>query len=335
MLTERRARILQSLIQEYISTAMPVSSEAVLKSSGLKVSSATVRNEMAQLEEEGYIVQPHTSAGRVPSTKGYRYYVEILLRERQLSLEEQRLILHQFYQTGREIEEWTHLAAAILSRMLQNVAVVTLPQMVEPKLRQLKLISLNESMALLVLVFDDARFRQRTVVFETPILQEQLNSISQRLSDVFEGLTSSEIGDTEEPLSPIEQRVIELVMELMGEGEVGEPYFDGVSHVLSQPEFSKSDRASLLMELLEKRTLLSDILAQAPGDEKLRVIIGEEASESALQGLSVVLSRYGNPQQASGVIGVLGPIRMPYERVFPAIRFLSGTMSERLDDSYR
>jgi len=125
------------------------------------------------------------------------------------------------------------------------------------------------------------------------------------------------------------------VMELMGEGEVGEPYFDGVSHVLSQPEFSMTDRASLLMELLEKRTLLSDILAQAPGDEKLRVIIGEEASESALQGLSVVLSRYGNPQQASGVIGVLGPIRMPYERVFPAIRFLSGTMSERLDDSYR
>jgi heat-inducible transcriptional repressor len=337
MLTERRGRILQSLIQEYISTAMPVSSEAIARKCGLRVSSATVRNEMAQLEEEGYIVQPHTSAGRIPTPKGYHYYIEILLEERELPQQEQRLILHQFYQTGKEVEEWVQLAAAILAQMLHNVAVITPPQLVEPRLKLVELISLRELLALLLLLFDDASFRQRRVSFDSSVSQEDLNAISRRLTDVYRGLTVAEIRDKGDVLSPTEELVAKALLEVMdeagGEG-VGEPHFDGLSHILSQPEFTKGERALVLIELLEKRSLLSSILSQAPGDERLRVIIGEEATQPALQGFSVVLSRYGLPKRASGVIGVLGPTRMPYERVFPAVRFLSDTMSELLHEAY-
>jgi heat-inducible transcriptional repressor len=338
MLTERRSRILQSLIQEYISTATPVSSEIIARNCGLKVSSATVRNEMALLEEEGYIVQPHTSAGRIPTAKGYRYYVEILLEERDLPQDEQRLILHQFYQTGNEVKEWVQLAAAILSRMLHNVAVVTPPRLVEPRLKLVELVSLKEFLALLLLVFEDASFRQRKVSFDADTSQEDLNIISRRLTGDYAGLSYPEIKAREDALSLTEGMVAKAVLEVMqevSEGVVGEPYYDGLSQILSQPEFNKNERTLLLMELLEKRSYLSSILSQAPGDEKLRVIIGGENPESALRGFSVVLSRYGLPMKAGGVIGIVGPTRMPYDRAFSAVRFLSGTMSELLNEADR
>ncbi|MFA4835802.1 MAG: heat-inducible transcriptional repressor HrcA [Dehalococcoidia bacterium] len=338
MLTERRGRILHRLIQEYVSTAVPVSSEIIARSSGLKVSSATVRNEMAQLEEEGYIVQPHTSAGRIPSAKGYRYYVELLIEERELSPEDQRLILHQFYQAGKDVEEWIQLAAAILSRMLRNVAVVTLPRLVEPRLKLVELISLKELLALLLLVFEDASFRERKVSFEAVMSQEDLNVLSRRFTDTYAGLTCAEIKAMQNELSLSGGLVVKTLLEMMDEGSkwgAGETHFDGLSQILSQPEFISSERTQLLMELLEERRFLTSILSQAPGDEKLRVIIGEETPQSALRGFSVVLGRYGLPRKASGVIGVVGPTRMPYERAVSAVRFLSATMSERLNEAYK
>ncbi|MDD5093843.1 MAG: heat-inducible transcriptional repressor HrcA [Dehalococcoidia bacterium] len=338
MLTERRGRILQSLIQEYISSAVPVSSEIIARKCGLRVSSATVRNELVRLEEEGYIVQPHTSAGRIPTAKGYRYYVEVLLEERELPQQEQRQILHQFYQTGKEVEEWIQLAAAILARMVNSVAIVTPPQLMEPRLKLVEMVSLREFLALLLLVFDDASFRQRKVSFDTSMTQEDLNVISRRLTGSCGGLTRAEIRTKEEELSLTDAWATQALLGLMDEvsqSGAGEPHFDGVSHILSQPEFTKSERAQLLMELLEGRSLLNSILRQAPGDERLRVIIGGEGPETALRGFSVVLSRYGLPRQASGVIGVVGPTRMPYDRAFSALRFLSGTMSELLHEEYR
>lgn len=336
MLTDRRSRILQSLIQEYTSTAVPVSSETVARNCGLRVSSATVRNEMAQLEEEGYIVQPHTSAGRVPTAKGYRYYVEILLEEHELPLDDQRTILHQFSQTGKEIDDWIQLTASILSRMLRSVAIVTLPRLDEPRLKLVELVSLREFLALLLVVFEDASFRQRKVSFDVSMSQESLNAIARRLTDAYRGLTGAEIRAREDVLSLPDLNVVQTLTNTMEEGAaetVGKPYFNGVSQILSQPEFSRTEKAQLLMQLLEGKSALSAILAQAPRDEKLRVIIGEETSEPALQGFSVVLGRYGLVKGASGVVGVMGPTRMPYERAVPAVRFLSITMGDLLHES--
>ncbi len=336
MLTDRRSRILQSLIQEYVATAVPVSSESVARNCGLRVSSATVRNEMAQLEEEGYIVQPHTSAGRVPSAKGYRYYVEILLEEHELSQDDQRTILHQFSQTGKEIDEWIQLTASILSRMLRTVAIVTSPRLDEPRVKLVELVSLRDFLALLLVVFEDASFRQRKVSFDAFMSQESLNTLARRFTDAYRGLTGAEIRSRKEVLSLSEESVVRTLTEAMDEGNmgvVGKPYFNGLSQILSQPEFSRTEKTQLLMQLLEGKTFLSSVLAQAPRDEKLRVIIGEETNESALQGFSVVLGRYGLVRGASGVIGVVGPTRMPYERAVPAVRFLSVTMGELLHDS--
>ena len=337
MLTERRGNILRSLIQEYISTAMPVASGSIAGNYEAKVSSATVRNEMVQLEKEGYIVQPHTSAGRIPLAKGYRYYVEMLLEDQTLTSDEQRLIRHQFYQINKEIDDLVRLSATILSRMLHNVAIVTSPQVTAPRVRMINLLSLKEFSALLTVVFQDAGFKQQTVSLDGSFSQEELNNISAKITDYYEGLTAAEIRNKKCDLSSTEEQLVKALLEIVGgaaEQVIEGPYYDGLSQIIEQPEFATSERTRILMELLEERALLSSILALAPRDERLRIIIGSENPESALHDFSIVLSRYGLPEQGSGIVGVVGPTRMAYGRTLPAVRYLSEVMSELLYELY-
>ena len=154
---------------------------------------------------------------------------------------------------------------------------------------------------------------------------------------MYEGFTGIEIRDQQDELSASEAQVVKVLLDIIeaeGERVIEDPHYDGISHIMHQPEFIKSERARLLMELLEERALLSSILTQAPDDERLRVIIGDENPESALHDFSIVLSRYGVPDQASGVVGVVGPTRMAYGRTLPAVRFLSEIMSELLYEMY-
>ncbi len=337
MLTERRAAILKCLIQVYTATAMPVSSKAITQQSRLGFSSATIRHELACLEEEGYIVQPHISAGRIPTAKGYRYYVEALLEEQNLTLQEQRLIRHQFYQVSKGIDEWIHLSATILSRMLNNVAIVTSPQVTSPRVKTINLLSLKEFSALLTVVFQDAGFKQQTVSLDESLSQEDLNIIAAKFTDYYEGLTDNEIRKRKDDLSLIEEHLVKALLEILnlsGERTIEAPYYDGFSYIMGQPEFATSERARVLMELLEERALLSSILAQAPDDERLRVIIGSENPESTLHDFSIVLSRYGMPEQGRGIVGIMGPTRMAYGRTLPAVRYLSEVMSELLYEMY-
>src|SRR6478672_11994000 len=183
MLTERRAQLLSLIIREYVDSAQPVGSDAIVRRFELPFSSATIRNEMARLEEEGYVSHPHTSAGRVPSDKGYRYYVEALMQERDLPNEVKQTIRHQFHQAGREEDEWVHLAAAVLARAVENAAVVTLPRTPESRLKRLELVGIQDNAALLVLVLYHARVKQQVMLFPEPVEQDELTAISNRLND--------------------------------------------------------------------------------------------------------------------------------------------------------
>lgn len=336
MVTERQARILHSLIREYITTATPVASETLVRRYDLGVSSATIRSEMGELERQGYIAQPYTSAGRVPSTRGYRSYVEAV-EESQLPPAEQTLIRHQFYQASKDIEEWIHLTAAILARMLHSVAVVSFPGAAEPRLKLIRLVSLEEFIALLLLVFEDRHFRQRTVFFKEPVSQETLESMSQSLTDICSGLTISQIRARKHNLSPVEDMVLNIILNIMSEDKdyaLKHQHFIGVSEILSQPEFERSEKAQMLMELLERRAIFRSVLSQMSENERVRVVIGSENPESIMHDFSMVVGRYGTPEQSSGTIGVVGPTRMPYDRAVSAIRFLSETMSEMVDNLY-
>src|SRR5579884_877723 len=151
MLTDRRLDILKLIVEDYIDSAIPVSSESIARRMAIPVSSATVRNEMAALEDEGFIAQPHTSAGRVPSDKGYRYFVEFLMPEQALSPEEQRMIDHQFYQVQLDTDQWVRLAAAVLARAAMNAAVITAPKLLDVRLKHIQLVQVQPRLALLVM----------------------------------------------------------------------------------------------------------------------------------------------------------------------------------------
>jgi len=336
MLTRRRDRILSIIIGEYVSKGVPVSSDVVSRK-GLGVSPATIRNEMIELEEEGYLVQPHTSAGRIPTDKGYRHYIESLMSYARLSREEQFLIRHQFHQVERAVEEWTRLAAAILSGMVHNVALVTLPKPVEARLKHLELVSLHELLVLLVLVLKEAKLRQQMLTLEGTVSQEELNTSARKLTSAYAGLTASEIAAKDLQLSPLEEQVMKTVGQLMKneEGEeYEEPYIDGLRHMLRQPEFASSDKIAAIMEVLEQKSLLKSFLPKVLTGEGVRVVIGRENKENVMRDCSVILTRYGIPGEVGGAIGVMGPTRMEYQRAIPTVSFLSTVMSELVSELY-
>jgi heat-inducible transcriptional repressor len=336
MLTRRRNRILSIIIGEYISKGVPVSSDVVAKR-GLGVSPATIRNEMMELEDEGYLVQPHTSAGRIPTDKGYRHYIESLMGYARLSRDEQFLIRHQFHQVERAVEEWTRLAAAILAGMVHNVALVTLPKPIEARFKHLEIISLQELLLLLVLVLKEAKLRQQILTMEENVSQEELSASARKLTSAYTGLTASEISAKNLKLTRVEEQVMKIVSELMRdeEGEeYEEPYIDGLRHMLRQPEFASSDKIAAIMEMLEQKSLLKSFLPRVLTGEGVRVIIGRENKENMMRDCSVILTRYGIPGEVGGAIGVMGPTRMEYQRAIPTVSFLSTVMSELVAELY-
>ncbi|HEY7801116.1 MAG TPA: heat-inducible transcriptional repressor HrcA, partial [Dehalococcoidia bacterium] len=237
MLTERRAQLLSLIVREYVDSALPVGSEAIVRKHELPFSSATIRNEMAHLEEEGYISHPHTSAGRVPSDQGYRYYVEALMQESDLPQATKRTIRHQFHQAGREEDEWIQLAAAVLARAVENAAVVTVPRSPESRLKRIELVGIQDNAALLVLVLHQARVKQQVLIFPEPIEQEDLARISNRLNDAFAGHSAGEIARSQAQMTQLEWHVANAVREIMSASDRGgydEAYLEGVRNVLQK-----------------------------------------------------------------------------------------------------
>jgi len=331
MLTERRSRILRLVVEEYVESAVPVGSEAIVRKYRLPVSPATIRNEMARLEEEGYVTHPYTSAGRVPSDKGYRCYVESLMEERDLTQEEKETIRHQFHQAGRELEAWVHLAAAVLAQAARNMAVVTTPRSPHCRLKHIELVSLRDLAVLLVLVLRDGRLIQQVLTLSEALSQGELTITAHRLTDLYQGLTESQIESKAVELSDLESPVTDEVRALMAaedEGRYDEACLEGMPLVLGQPEFSSAEKMLDLLAVLDQYSLTRTLPLRTLAGEGVTVVIGRENREDALQECSLLVARYGVPGALSGALAVLGPTRMRYPRTISTVRYLGTLMSE-------
>jgi heat-inducible transcriptional repressor len=337
MLTERRAQLLSLIVREYVDSAVPVGSDSIVRKHELPYSSATIRNEMARLEEDGYISHPHTSAGRVPSDLGYRYYVEVLMQESDLSWEVKQTIRHQFHQAGREEDEWIQLAAAVLARAVENAAVVTVPRSREARLKRLELVGIQDTAALLVLVLHQARVKQQVLIFPEPVEQEQLSQMSNRLNESFAGHTASEIGRSSAQMTQLEWHVanaVREIMELSDRGGFDEAYMEGARNVLAKPEFASSEKMLTMLDVLEQKNLTRLLpFAGMPADG-VTVKIGAENQEDAMRDYSIVLSPYGMPGGIRGAMAVVGPTRMHYSETISTVRFVASLMSEMLATFY-
>jgi len=333
MLADRREQLLRFIVEEHVRTAQPVASSAVVSRHGLPVSPATIRNEMARLEEEGYIVQPHTSAGRIPSDRGYRYFVEALMRPRELPLAVQQTIRHQFHQAAAETTEWAHLAAAVLAARLSYAAVVTAPHAARPRLRWLHLVSVHDTMALLLVVLQEARVLQHALTLDRPFRQEELNDVAVRLNSLYAGHTADEIRDKQVEHLSLEADAVRVALDLMdpAEGEsFGEAYLEGLPDMLREPEFAQGEHILALLDLLVQPNLPKAIPVPRPGGRKVTVVIGSEHPHDAMRQCSVVISRYGG-SGLRGTISVVGPTRMHYPKAVSMVRYMNSIMEELLD----
>jgi heat-inducible transcriptional repressor len=333
MLTERRQNLLKHIVEEYVNTAQPVGSNALVDKYKLGVSSATIRNEMSALEEEGFIAQPHTSAGRVPTDAGYRYFVQTLMQEEDPSAEVQQTIRHQFHQAARELDQWARLSAAILASRLHNAAVVTTPHSAEPKVRLLELVSVHDHLALLVVILQEARILQQTLPLESPLTQDELTALGRRLNEAVAGKTASDVRALRDDATGAEAVVLDGAIGLLeadDELRLEPSFMEGLRDLLRQPEFQEGERVLGLLEILEDRNLPKAIPAPQPGDPEVKVIIGGEHPLDEMRACSVITARYTGPSGLRGILSVVGPTRMQYPRSVAMVRHMSSLMEELL-----
>ena len=355
-LTERRQNILKLVIQEFIETATPVASETLVRKYRLSVSPATVRNELSALEDLGFLTHLHTSAGRVPTDAGYRFFVENLMERTPLSLPEQRMIRHQFYQVRGELDQWIQLAGAVLARTAHNASVVTPPRTAERlRIKHLELISIHETMGLAIVVFHGGIVRQQTFALDMARTAEDLRRCAARLSDALADLAISGVNEllAREAQRPVasfgefERMVLDLVaraMQTFEEQQQEQIHSDGLIEMLSQPEFLPAlarddaeravERMRRALEILKSGRGLGPLIPQALASNGVQVIIGGENSADEMREYSVILARYGVDRSVVGVLGVIGPTRMAYPRSISTVRYISSLMSNLLSELY-
>ena len=337
-LTDRQHQVLRYLVDEYVASGKPVGSKTLVESYPLNVSSATVRNEMAHLEREGYIHHPHRSAGSVPTDRGYRVYVERYARRANLSSGEQLMIRHQFKQVETQVEAWLQLSAAVLADFAGHLAMVTSPRQKTVRLRHFELLSLQPRLVLLILVTQDSAVTQSVLHIEDEIEQSALGVVSARLNELLENHTSAEVRQHLTRLSGFDAVVVEQITSTLEAGESGartEIMHDGLEHIVRQPEFLESERMHRIVRLLRGGALLTMLLPQI--DETgsdVQVFIGEEIDADLLRPYGIVIGSYGLDANVSGLIGIVGPTRMYYERSISTVRYMAGLMSDMMQELY-
>jgi heat-inducible transcriptional repressor len=344
-LTDRQRAVLRAVVEDYVSYAVPVGSKALVQRYGMRVSSATVRSAMAELEALGLLTHPHTSAGRVPSDLGYRLYVEALMREAELDDADQLMIRHQFSQVQLTSNEWLRLAASVLAASTRAAAVVTPARARRARFGHVQLVELGDGTRLCVLVLADGNVVQRRidrVVLERllagePIDQASLDAVAMLLNTELAGLSAPQVRRRIARFAPLAAHAGEVVAGLLDEADsvvVEDVFTDGIVNVLEQPEFAEGTKVGAILEVLQRTDFLEQLVPVITRHGGVHVIIGHENQNDAMQEVSLVFAPYGTPDRALGLLGVLGPTRMPYPRAIPTVRYVATLMNELVNSRY-
>jgi len=338
-LSPRRGRILKHVVEEYVITAQPVSSDVLVRKYVPNVSSATVRNELAALEDYGYLYHPHTSSGRVPSDLGYRYYVEALMGGVRLTEAEERTIAHQFHQVEFAVSEWLHLAASVLSSQVRNLVLVAPPAAQVNRLRRVDLVALGPGSVLVVVMSWTGMVRQQVLRLAFEPTTDELNHLAQAWNDQLAEKTAAEIGRL--PPAPTDPAYyVDLRDSVAALLEVAERHwtegvlFEGLSYIAAQPEFGTSERLQPVVEALERYGVINSLMEPLLQADGVFVAIGQEQPMERLRECSVVIAAYGRPDEMFGVVGVIGPTRLPYWRAVPTVTYVAGLLDQLLEDTF-
>lgn len=338
MLNERKKKILQIIIEDYISSAEPVGSRTIARKYDLGLSPATIRNEMLDLELLGYLEQPHTSAGRIPSAQAYRFYVDALIEPGTLTDNDMALIDGWYNERRRNIDDIFQSTAKILSRMTQNVSMVLTNQQTIANFCYLKFLPLDSQHAILCIVADDGSIDTNVVDIPLGMSSEEMDYLAGKMSKLLEDRNLSDI--SVEILQNVHTDVVEdklifssllqAVRKMTGRRQEQKVFLGGTKQLLNQPEFRDVERVRNLLGILEEEKVLKDLL-QGGEDSGLKVTIGSENKFTGIQDCSMVQATYRLNGQIVGTMAVLGPTRMEYGKVISVMDYLHKYLKTILD----
>lgn len=333
-LDERKKKVLQAIVEEYINTAEPVSSGSITKGHGLDYSSATIRNDMAQLESIGFLDKPHTSAGRVPSAEGYRYYVNELLKEDNLTLEEIKYIQNKLKIKVNEIEDLTKVATTTLSEITHYTTVAVGPKADKQIIEEIKFVSLGQRMLMVVIVTDTGLVKETIIKFDEDITESQVDTLNNLFNTRLRGKPLSKI---DKPMAEyifsevhysigIMKAIIEQINRIVEE-ENNNIFLEGAKKSFDLPEFKSMKVAKNFVNLLDAKDEMVEIFNSGDAED-INVFIGDDDENSNLKDFSIITFKHTIGDKELGTIGIIGPKRMDYAKVISVMKYISKKLNE-------
>jgi heat-inducible transcriptional repressor len=334
----RKQDILKAVVREFTVTAVPVGSQALVSRHFVNLSSATVRNELSELADLGYLVQPHTSAGRIPTDRGYRYFVDFLMDLQTVPTQLETFIQGELRSAPADPQALLERVATTVAAVTQNAAIATLPHGPQARLKHVDLVSLEPTEVLVILLVEGNLIRQQIMSVSRPVEQAELSRLANKLNRDLVGKDRDGLELRLKRLGRgLEKEIVTRLaqtLELFEQGVETLVLHDGVRNLLRQPEFAEASRLHQVLEVLEETRHLATLLQELVGESEMQIVIGSENQASQLRSCTVVLTTYGPTRRIRGVLGVLGPTRMDYGQVVARLQAVARRASERMSEVY-
>ena len=330
----RKEAILRAVVQEFTSSAVPVGSQALHSRYFVNLSSATIRSELAELADRGYLIQPHTSAGRIPPDSGYRYFVDFLMDLEEVPERVRVYINDELAHATADVQGLVERVAMTTAAVTQNASVASAPHGSQGRIKHVDLVSLEPKEVLLILLLEGNLLRQQVVQVTQAAGQPELTLLASKFNGTLVGKAGEEVRRRYDSAAlGLEKEVLGRIVAALDQYEQGAENLvvhDGVRNLLRQPEFAESSRVQQVLEVLEETRYLTVLLRELIGNSDLQIVIGSENASSQLQGCAVVLTTYGPSNHLKGVLGVIGPTRMAYSQTVARLRAVARSASDRM-----
>jgi heat-inducible transcriptional repressor len=334
-LTERKLRILQAIVADFISSAEPVGSRTLSKKYGMGISPATIRNEMSDLEEQGYLTHPHTSAGRVPSDRAYRLYVDKLMERFELSEDEKRGISEQLAGNIMELDRTIEHAANILSEITNLTSFAITPKQEESRIKYINILPADETTVVIMIVAESGKVKNTVLQLKVPYAEESLSLLSKTMTYNYKGKTISDILTMDiirsfetdiEAMSKLAESIMPNFLKTLESMLDINLYLDGLTNIFSIPEYNNIEKAKMFLEMVNQRKSFTEVLVNR--DEGVIITIGAENKEDLMHDCSLITATYHINGKLVGKLGVIGPTRMKYDKVTSVIEYITDNLSK-------
>ena len=339
ILNERSQKILEAIIEEYIATAQPVGSRSITMHHAINLSPASVRSVMAELEDQGYLISPHTSAGRIPTEKGYRFYVDTLLRVSDLDTQSKDRIEQHYRKRGLQMAEVLREASRALSTVSHYTGLVMVPRLRATVFRHIEFVKLSTRQVLAVFVTQSGMVQNRLIEIDEDLTQRDLEQITNYLNHTMAGMSIQdaqlqivlEMAQEKALYDTLLQRAFKLSSAALVDESNGDVIIEGTSHFLEQPEFADLQGMKRIVRTFEQKSILIDLLDRSLHVQGVQVMIGSETDYHELAGCSLITAAYSGKRGTLGTLGVIGPNRMPYSTIIPIVDYTATLISRLLE----